>query len=131
MSQHISIPPRKGLRGFFATVSREEAIKENLRTIIFTEPGERFMRNDLGTPLRSQQWDPADDITISTTITHLKRQIIRYEPRIVLVNVVGEIVTDDKDGSVIVSLEIEYYILHSRTLSSIAAGIQLGKVQLT
>ena len=126
MSKHISNPLRKGPQGFFATVDREGAIPENIRAILFTEPGERFMRNDIGTPVRSSLWDPADDITVSALRTFIKSQLARWEPRIRVGTVNAEII-ESADSSVKIIIFIEYEILSERRFSSVNLSAILSR----
>ena len=126
MSRHISNPLRKGPQGFFATVDREGSIPENIRAVLFTEPGERFMRNDIGTPVRSTLWDPADEITVSALRTFIKSQLARWEPRIRVGSVTAEI-RESVDTSVKIFIFIEYEILSERRFSSVSLSAILSR----
>lgn len=127
MSLHIAQPVTKGINGFFKVIDENQAIEQNIIAILFTEPNERFMRNNIGTPIRSQLWDPVDDITISAIRTFIRQQVAIHEPRVQLLNVAGEIV-DTVDGqSSQIRIALNYRILSTNQLKSISSGVLIRK----
>lgn len=126
-TRHISLPLRKGNKGYFATVPRDIAIEENLRSIIFVEPGERIMRNDIGVPLRTSLWEPNDDILLSALITFIRGQISRFETRVRLISVEGNVDEDSDGQSTIVRIFVEYQILPEGRVKSITGGLILER----
>ena len=125
MSRHISNPLRTGPQGFFATVDREGSIPENIRAIVFVEPGERFMRNDIGTPVRSSLWEPADEITTSALKTFIRAQLARFEPRISVQRITSQI--DETNETTKILIFIEYFILKERRLESVTLSAIISR----
>lgn len=122
MSLHISFPVRKGIKGFFATATREESIIENIRAIILTGPGERVMRGDIGIPLVTTLWDPADEITLSALTTFIRSQIARHEPRVVVQGVTPQLnILQNNTAQILIQVDI--VILPERVFRSVSAGV--------
>lgn len=84
-----------GSAGFFAlTATERESVEQSLKALIFTNPGERHMRPDIGTPLDTLVFDPSTDVFASLLRTHIKSQVQQFEPRVVI----DEIIVDRVDA---------------------------------
>lgn len=82
LGQGLSFPPRVGADGRLAWSSGEENIRESIRIILLTEPGERIMRETFGGGLREFLFEP-NTVTTRTLISErIKRVLERFEPRI-------------------------------------------------
>ncbi|MAP53753.1 MAG: hypothetical protein CL605_02505 [Altibacter sp.] len=64
--------------GYFSKSSDLKLIKSNLKTLIRTERGERFMRPDYGCNLRKFLMEPLDDTTFSLIKEEVVTSIRRY-----------------------------------------------------
>ena len=107
----ISVPPRAGPRGYFAVPGTEEQeIRESVEQVVFVNPGERFMRNDIGVPLQSFVFDPIDEIFEAMIEGYVRAQITRWEHRVSVTRVVAAREEMD-DGSMAVSLYVDYTII--------------------
>ncbi|RGN31254.1 GPW/gp25 family protein [Bacteroides oleiciplenus] len=76
-------------------VTYEQDIKQSLRVLFSTSPGERVNRYDYGCPLRRYAFEP---ITTETTIrmrNDIMRAVTLFEPRILLEEVSFEERTDE------------------------------------
>lgn len=110
MTRPISVPLRTGPRGYFAKArDLPREIHDSLRQIIFINPGERFMRNDLGVPLHSFVFDPVDEIFQATIENYVRAQVERFEKRIDLIGV-GATREELDNGGIRVTLTIAYAI---------------------
>ena len=56
-------------------------LASNIKCILATEPGERVMAPDFGTPLTKFLSEPLDDITVDEMSDTVRRSIARWEPR--------------------------------------------------
>ncbi len=65
-------------------VSREADIKESLRILLSTSPGERVMQPTFGCGLRPRVFDSINQSTISLISDIIRRAILFFEPRITL-----------------------------------------------
>jgi phage baseplate assembly protein W len=74
----ISIAPE----GDVALAAGAEDVREAIRLILETEPGERVMRPDFGGGLRSLVFAPLSTGTLSLIRHRVEQALIRWEPRI-------------------------------------------------
>lgn len=68
-------------------VSDEEDIRESLRILFSTQPGERVMQPGYGCPLRSLVFTPIDASTITEMRDMIGKAVLFHEPRIELESV--------------------------------------------
>ena len=114
----IAVPIRTGPKGYFATTSSEEQeIRDSIRQIVFVNPGERFMRNDLGVPLFSFVFDPIVEIFDAAIENYIRAQVNKWEPRVNVTGVSAER-DDHEDGSVGVLIRVDYLILATDATSN-------------
>lgn len=64
---HIAIPPRVDTAGRTAAASQEEYLRDLIREVLFTQPGERVNRPDFGSGLLQLVLAPADQTLAATT----------------------------------------------------------------
>lgn len=64
--------------GYFSKATNLELIKSNLRSLIRTERGERFMRPDYGCNLRKFLMEPLDEVTFSMIKEEVVTSIRKY-----------------------------------------------------
>lgn len=60
----------------------EEDIRESLRILFLTTPGERIMQPAYGCALRRLVFEPMDAATVGAIAAAIKRAILFFEPRI-------------------------------------------------
>jgi phage baseplate assembly protein W len=117
--QGLSFPPRIGAGGRLAWSSDEDNIRESIRLILLTEPGERLMREDFGCGLRTFLFEPNTETTRALIRERAELAIARWERRVRLEDVSVE--ADPADGRLI-SITIQF--------RQVASGAQ-GRVGLT
>ena len=71
----ISTSPKKG---YFSKTSNLDLIKSNLKSLIKTDRGERFMRPDYGCNLKKFLMEPLDEGTFSAIKEEIVTSIRRY-----------------------------------------------------
>lgn len=76
------------LSGFLARMTNEEAIKQSIRNLVFTERTERFYRPDIGSKIWSLLFEPVDAHTEDLLKKTIDETIRNNEPRVDLMNVV-------------------------------------------
>ena len=88
---HPDFEPPGGLEisslGRIDMVEGDLAIRQALRLLISTAPGERVMRPAYGCNLRTLVYAPNDDSTAGLAIHHVRQAILRWEPRVELLEV--------------------------------------------
>jgi len=77
-----SYPVAPNLAGEVALSAYEEDIREAIRIILGTNPGERVMRPDFGAGLQALTFEPINATTIALTKHRVKEALIVWEPRI-------------------------------------------------
>lgn len=68
--------------GRIATALHEEDIRQAIRIILDTEPGERVMRPDFGAGLRGLLFEPINTTTLALARHRVERALVLWEPRI-------------------------------------------------
>jgi uncharacterized protein len=77
--QGLNYPiPTNPKNGYFSKNTNLDLIKSNLRSLIRTERGERFMRPDYGCNLRKFLMEPLDEVTFSLIKEEIVTSIRRY-----------------------------------------------------
>jgi len=83
----LQYPLVKGPRGLLSQKSGVDQIKSDLLQLLLTNPGERVMMPNFGTPLRSLFFEP-NDIALTTTAKQMiSSSILMWEPRIVVTDI--------------------------------------------
>jgi phage baseplate assembly protein W len=61
----------------------ERIIKNDIKQLLLTSPGERVMRPDFGTPIRETVFEPMDESTLVTLQEQIRDAINTFEPRVI------------------------------------------------
>lgn len=68
--------------GFIRTQSGMNQVKSDLLVLLLTEPGERVMLPDFGTPLKKFFFEPNDSSVVDKVKEAISSSISKWEPRI-------------------------------------------------
>lgn len=82
LGQGWAFPIALGEDGEIATASYEEDIKQAVRIILGTSPGERVMRPDFGAGLNALVFEPINTTTMALARHRVEQALITWEPRI-------------------------------------------------
>jgi len=82
----------------------EEDIKQSIRVILSTAPGERVMRPDFGCGIYELVYDSPDQAMVTCIEATVREALTRYEARIELLNVSVD-TTDYLVGQLVVQIE--------------------------
>lgn len=80
-------PIVKTPQGLLAPVTGSDAIKADLLQLILTNPGERVMLPDFGTPLRALLFEQNTSALAETVRQTIIAAISEWEPRVVVTNI--------------------------------------------
>lgn len=114
----LQYPLVKTPRGLLAQKKGVDQIKADLLQLLLTNPGERVMLPEYGTPLRELFFDPNDLVLKNKAKTMIAEAITRWEPRVALQNVVvsnsidpDDLHPDDPKDDIehILSIKIEFF----------------------
>jgi phage baseplate assembly protein W len=107
-----AFPIATGPDGEIALAVGPEDVREAVRLILETEPGERVMRPDFGGGLRSLVFAPLSTGTLSLIRHRVEQALIRWEPRIDLDEVR---IAADAARPGLVQIEIDCHIRSTNT----------------
>ena len=97
-------------------VSLEEDIRQAIRIILETAPGERAMRADFGAGLRRMVFSPITRASLSMAQSRIEQSLLLWEPRIDVKTVAVGL---DLDRSGVLLIEIQYRIRESNSFSNL------------
>lgn len=83
----VPYPTIKDPRGFWHSQSGVNTIKSDLLQLLLTNPGERVMLPEFGTPLRTLLFEPNDPTLAEQARNMIINSIRRWEPRIAVQNI--------------------------------------------
>ena len=75
-----------------------ETVKQNLKMLVLTSPGERIMDPNFGVGLRNFLFESIGDDSFTAIVTRMKQQLAEYLPIINLESV--QFVTSDEDATI-------------------------------
>jgi Bacteriophage baseplate protein W len=107
-----AFPVATGRDGDVALVADAEDVRQAVRLIIETEPGERVMRPDFGSGLRGLVFEPITTTTLALVRHRVERGLTQWEPRIDLEAV--RVSSDDAAAGRLL-VEIDYRIRATNT----------------
>jgi phage baseplate assembly protein W len=87
IGRRVGFPIQLGDRNQIVLVSDDTAIRQSLRIIIFTIPGERVMRPTFGCEIHSLVFAPANEETAALAERFVREAVERWEPRVTLTDV--------------------------------------------
>jgi len=65
--------------GRIATTSVPEVVgRQHLTSFLLTQPGERVMRPDFGSPIRETVFEPLDEVTAALLVTRVQERVETY-----------------------------------------------------
>jgi phage baseplate assembly protein W len=120
--QGLGFPPRVGADGRLAWSEGEKNVRDSIRILLLTEPGERLMREEFGCGLRQFLFEP-NTVTTRQLIQERIIQVIgRWEPRVALEDVT---VDEDPDNPRLVAITIVFRLVATQGLGRLSLTLQL------
>jgi phage baseplate assembly protein W len=102
--------------GRTATAIYEEDIQQAIRIILGTDRGERVMRPDFGAGLNDFVFEPINQTTLQTVMTRVKESLIKWEPRIDVLQVTVN--TDPAENNKLL-IEVNYRVRATNALQNL------------
>lgn len=122
----LAFPLAVDANGSLATVAYEEDIRQSIRIILATNPGERVMRPDFGAGLRDFVFEPADTGTIHRIQQRVQESLIDWEARIDVLEVA---VTLDRVTKSTLFIRITYRVRASNSVANLVYPFYLEEGQ--
>jgi phage baseplate assembly protein W len=119
----ISFPPRIGPDGRVAWSQGEENVRECMRIILQTEPGERIERPDFGAGLATFLFEPNNPSTHERLRALIVQALARWEPRITVEQV--RVVADPDDAQAAIAT-IEYRLVATQVREQVSMTVVLS-----
>lgn len=111
LGRGFAFPLALDAAGGVRMAEHEEDIRQAIRIILDTEPGERVMRPDFGAGLRALLFEPLNLHTIALIRHRVEQSLILWEPRIDSIGV--EVRADPPNG--VVNIELRYRVRTTNT----------------
>jgi uncharacterized protein len=95
-----------------ATAEYEEDIRQSIRIILETNPGERVMRPDFGAGLRAMVFEPVTFTTQALVKQRVEQALVIWEPRITVQEVTVSIGSTERNR---LDIDIRYQVRTTNT----------------
>jgi phage baseplate assembly protein W len=122
LGRGMSFPPRVGADGRIAWSLDEDNVRESVRVILLTEPGERLMREEFGCGLRRFLFEPNTPTTRELIRERVSTAITRWEPRVTVDDVV---VSANADDARLVEIMVLFRLVATQAPGRLSLTLQL------
>jgi phage baseplate assembly protein W len=102
--------------GFIATAAHEDDIRQSIRIILETVPGERVMRPDFGCGIHEMVFETIDSTTMERIRSEVGSALRRNEARI---EVMGVTIAEDATPQGMLLVEVEYQIRRTNQIGNL------------
>lgn len=116
----LSYDPSLNQLGDLSTVTNENSIKQSIRTIVHTSKGSRIFEPDFGCNVNYYLFEQMSTSTGLSLGKDLQANIIRFEPRVELLNI--RVIVGEEDQSY--SVDITYRVLETQKVDRISVSLQ-------
>jgi uncharacterized protein len=120
--QGLSFPPRIGADGRLAWSSGEENVRESIRVILLTDPGDRLLRPGFGCGLRRFLFEPNTPTTRALIRERIVRAIGEWEPRVRLEAVEVE---PDPGEPRLINVTLSFRLVATGAIGRLGMSLQL------
>jgi len=115
-SSVIGISPKLPLRlvgkgGFLMNTTYPEMVKQNMKNLILTIPGERMMDINFGVGLHRFLFEPQTEVVYDDISTRINKQVEKYMPYIQIQEIDFEVPEDKAADENFLSVSIIYEIV--------------------
>jgi uncharacterized protein len=117
-------PVETGPGGEIAQAEYDEDVRQSVRLVLGTDPGERVMRPDFGAGLRALVFEPLTATTQALVKHRVEEALVRWEPRIDVVEV-GVRLRTGAEAAVLV--EVDYRVRSTNTFYNLVYPFYLAE----
>ena len=119
----ISFPVRLGPDGRVAVSSGPDNIREMIRVVLLTEPGERLFLPEFGGGVGRFLFEPNTVATRRLVQERIEEAMKRWEPRVALESVTVEEDPDDAQSAI---ATVRYRLVANRVSEQVSVRVQLA-----
>ena len=123
LGRGISFPPRVGPDGRLAWSDGDDNVRESIRTILLTDPGERLMLPAFGAGLRAFLFEPNTPASHRLMQDRITQALQLWEPRIEVRDVLVEQSTRDPQQA---DVTISYALVATAAQDSVDLTVRLA-----
>jgi phage baseplate assembly protein W len=123
LGRGIAFPPHVGPDGRLAWSEGETNIREAIRIVLMTAPGERLRRSSFGAGLEQFMYEPNTTMTRRSIEDRITRAIAVWEPRVSLETVDVE---EDPSDPASALATVTFRIVATQAVERVSASIALG-----
>lgn len=121
--QGMGFPPRVGPDGRIVWSAGEDNIRESLRIVLMTEPGERLRLPQFGAGLGHFLFEPNTPATHAQIAERIKDAVVRFEPRVRLQDVT--VAADAADANAAVAT-ITYRLVATQAVERVSLAVPVA-----
>lgn len=85
----------KSINGYFSTSADKKLVRENMKQILLTNPGERIMLPDFGVGLKRYLFEMNDDQLATVIRDKIVQQVAKYEPLAQIIDIQFKMVENE------------------------------------
>ena len=119
----IAFPPRVGPDGRLTYSAGPDNVRESIRIVLMTDPGERIMLPEFGGGLRRFLFEPNIVATHRGIEEAITRSLARWEPRVTLSSVTVEPADDDAQAAI---ATLRYTLVATRAREELRLRVPVG-----
>jgi phage baseplate assembly protein W len=120
----VAFPPRVGANGRIAWSEGTQNIRESIRIILLTNPGERLGLPEFGAGLQPLLFEPNTAAQHRQLQDRIERALNRWEPRIRLLGVAVNADPADPEAAIV---SIDYVLVASRSRERLTFNVGMGR----
>jgi uncharacterized protein len=109
-------PPSLDAGGRIAEAAYDEDVRQALRIILGTNPGERVMRPDFGAGLDRVVFEPVNSATLTEVEARVRTAVVTWEPRVEVEQVS---VTQQGSPPAVLLIELHYRVRATNTRANL------------
>lgn len=116
---------RNPVTGSLATVRNEQAIRQAIRNLVLTSPGERPKSSSkIGARIHKLLFEPLDSVTLDLLGQELMNTISKHEPRASVVDVRVQALSSPNGDETVVAATIVFFIQNATAPSTITIDLK-------
>jgi phage baseplate assembly protein W len=111
-----AFPPRIDAGGKIAEAAYEDDVRQAIRIVLGTSPGERVMRPEFGAGLERFVFEPVNPATVTQLETAVREALVAWEPRI---DVLEVRVTTEGSPPAVLLVDLQYRVRATNALQNL------------
>lgn len=119
----VAFPPRVGPDGRVAFSEGEANVRESIRLLLMTQPGERVMRQDFGGGLGRFLFEPNIPATHQAIRAQIQKTLARWEPRVAVEAVQVEVDPGDASAAIVT---LTYRLVATQARERVSLNVTLS-----